>query len=383
MSQTKGDTKNKSNEIQVYQSNRLVEAFWDNDLSATEHKIIRYAAAKMKNHQADFPVISFTVSEFLSAGGIKSNNYHAKIEKIADELSKKRVKIKTLDNKQMRWLPWFSDIYYNNGIIQIEFNEKLKPLLLMLNGQFTRYPYGYIGDMRSSYTIRLFELLKQYAPIGKRRIKIDTLKRMLGIEGKYKKYSHFKSRVLNQAKKELDRKEKLTFEFEEIKQGRRVIELIFYIEMEKQLSFDDIEDTNEEVIFLKEAKLLLEGYGYQIPDHKVKKWKKYGIEMLNGVLKEINDRKTKMDSPFAYIDKVLESKYEDKMKIQENLTGDETDKKYITEFMMKKISYYERSTPDWFVKRDFERQWKGELNQEKIDALWEKNKDYILSKVYF
>lgn len=52
---------------------------------------------------------------------------------------------------------------------------------------------------------------------------------MLGVGDKYKQYGQFKLRVLQQAKKELDKKESLTFSFDEIKEGRKVVEIILNI----------------------------------------------------------------------------------------------------------------------------------------------------------
>ncbi|WP_158413541.1 replication initiation protein [Gracilibacillus boraciitolerans] len=219
----------------VVQSNNLVEAYYDSDLTATEHKIIRYAASKIKSNPDQFPTVSFDVKEFMRAGGLKGNAYHKKIEIIGDELSGKRIKIQ--NDQKIGWFPWLSSLVYDNGTIYLSFNTLIKDLLLELEGQFTKYNYQYIGDMRSSYSIRLYELLKQYAPIGKRRFDLLVLKKMLGVDGKYKGYGQFKQRVLNQAKKELDRKGKLIFSFEEIKQGRQVKEIVFFIQVhEEQLS---------------------------------------------------------------------------------------------------------------------------------------------------
>lgn len=48
---------------------------------------------------------------------------------------------------------------------------------------------------------------------------------MLGVGDKYKQYGQFKLRVLQQAKKELDKKESLTFSFDEINKAEKLLKL--------------------------------------------------------------------------------------------------------------------------------------------------------------
>ena len=358
--------------LMVIQSNNLVEAFYDSDLTATEHKLLRYAASKIKNNPDQFPDISFTVSEFLKATGIKSNNYHSKIIKIADELSKKRIKIQR-DN-EIGWFPWVQGIVYKEGVIYLTFNPFIRPLLLELDGQFTKYNYRYISDMKSGYSIRLFEILKQYAKIGKRKIEVETLKKMLGIGDKYEQYSQFKLRVLNQAKKELDQKKGLTFEYEEIKKGRKVTELIFFIHVkDDNLLKNNNEPLNEEQ-FVKEAQYLLEYYSFNIPEQTLRNWKKYGIHLLSNVLNEVKNRD--IEHPAAYITKVLEAKYLKRLELGGELyANSELAKELIISFIERYTSH--EPMPKWFLKQKFDQYMKGSFSQEEIDELWEKNGDFI------
>lgn len=92
--------------------------------------------------------------------------------------------------------------------------------------------------MQSPYTIRLFELLQQYATIGYRKIKLEKLKELLGVKGKYNEYGHFKSRILQSVKKELDNINVLTFTFEEIKFVRKVDEINFEIKINDDLNME-------------------------------------------------------------------------------------------------------------------------------------------------
>ncbi|WP_077595969.1 replication initiation protein [Oceanobacillus kimchii] len=226
----------KDTEEQVCQSNDLIEAIYEEGLTATKHKIIRYAVAKINKSPDHFPNISFTVLEFINAAGLSGNGYHGKIKKIVGELT--QIRIKPREHKG--WFPWFKEIIYKNGMVHITFNDLIKPYLICLSEQekYTKYVFATIGHMQSPYTIRLFELLQQYATIGYRKIKLEKLKELLGVKGKYNEYGHFKSRILQSVKKELDNINVLTFTFEEIKFVRKVDEINFEIKINDDLNME-------------------------------------------------------------------------------------------------------------------------------------------------
>ncbi len=231
----------------VVQHNNLIEAYYDMDLSANEHKIIKYAISKIKLNDTQFPDYSFDVKEFVKAANVKGGNYYKEVEKIADELSKKRIKVKS--KEAIGYFPWFSAIVYQKGVVHISFNHHIKDLLLQLEQTFTNYPFEVITPLKSAYSLRLFELLKQYEKIGYRRMKIDELRRMLGIRDKYSEYSAMKQRVLKKAHSELNKKTKLSFEYEEVKEGRKVVAIDFFIKSNyknEQLElFEEPEVNNE------------------------------------------------------------------------------------------------------------------------------------------
>lgn len=81
---------------------------------------------------------------------------------------------------------------------------------------------------------RIYEFLKQYQNIGFRTFKIEDLKALLGIEiGEYKLYGDFKRKILLKAQQEINCESELLIEFEEIKTGRKVTSIKFYITSNK------------------------------------------------------------------------------------------------------------------------------------------------------
>ena len=107
----------------------------------------------------------------------------------------------------------------------------LGPYLLQLKNNFTNYKLWNVLYLTSFYSSKLYKLLKQYLPLGKRKFTtIKELKEKLEIEeGKYEKYSHLKNRVLLAAQRELLEKTDIRFELEEIKNGNKIVGVVFHI----------------------------------------------------------------------------------------------------------------------------------------------------------
>jgi len=85
--------------------------------------------------------------------------------------------------------------------------------------------------LRSIYSIRIYELLKQYQSIGKRTITIESLRKMLGIEpDEYKTYNNLKRKVIMVAHKEVNEKTDICFDYKEIKLSRKVNEIEFIVQ---------------------------------------------------------------------------------------------------------------------------------------------------------
>ena len=81
-----------------------------------------------------------------------------------------------------------------------------------------------------TFTIRIYELLKQYQKIGARTFRLEELRFLLNIAtNKYPKYGNLKQAVILPSQRELKAKTDLYFEFSELKQGHKVIALQFQI----------------------------------------------------------------------------------------------------------------------------------------------------------
>ena len=131
---------------------------------------------------------------------------------------------------------WISSVRYNKneGKIAISFAPDIIPYLSQLKGSFTRYELKHIGNMTSTYGVRLYELLIQWKNKGSREVEISWLKKQFQIEGKYDAIKDLKLKVIDPAVKDINTHSNLTVSWEQRKTGRAVTHLIFTFAEKKQ-----------------------------------------------------------------------------------------------------------------------------------------------------
>lgn len=212
----------------VVKSNDLNEAHYR--LTTAEQRIILMMVSMIQPGDDDFHIYRIKISDFLELLGIKNQQMYTEVKKITKGLIEKVLTIKK--PKSELQLSWFSSAEYfdGEGYVELCFDPKLKPYLLGLKECFVKYNLRNVIKLKSSYAIRIYELLKQYEKIGRRTFEVDELKLILGIKpDEYDLYKHFKSRVLSAAKRELEAITDISFEINEIKTGRKVTSIEFVI----------------------------------------------------------------------------------------------------------------------------------------------------------
>lgn len=217
----------------VTQSNRLIEAdYSDAKLPARALKIGRLIVSKISPDDKDFRLIKVKNRAIKQYLGYKSsvpyNRFNSDLEDICKRLNDQPVRIRTEKDTILNAFfisSWEIDL--KTGVTVFEISGRLKEYLLELRKNYTSYQLENIPKLNSSYSIRMYELLSQYRRIGTRKFELEDLKRKIGCN--YDMYGHFKKKALEKAHKDLKAYTDLRFEFEEIKTGRKVSDLIFYI----------------------------------------------------------------------------------------------------------------------------------------------------------
>lgn len=226
----------------IVKSNNLIEASYK--LTTQEQKIILLVASMIQPDDVDFKEYYIDVQLFMQLIGVIGNSKYEELKAITKKLKERVLIIKDLvedTETQVNWVSSFT--YYNKqGYVQIRFDPALKPYFLNLKNRFTQYQRKYVLSLKSFYSIRLYELLKQYEKIGERYFAIEELKKILGISPEqYELYGDFKRKILKRAEKELPEKTDICFKFKERKLSRKVIGIYFFIES-NQLSHNNQDD---------------------------------------------------------------------------------------------------------------------------------------------
>lgn len=222
---------NETNKFVVVQSNELIEASYSPELTTRAHKVARLILSLISPDDKDLKLYTVPISTLKDFLGYKENtswgNFYPEMKDIADRLNKEPIVIKTQDKVTTAYFIAGYEMDSAARTVTFEVSLLLKPYLLALKRNFTRYPLHYIARLRSAYSIRLYELLSQYRNIGHRTFELGALQLLLG--SNYEYYANFKDKVLSIAKRDLDANTDITFAYEEIKTGRKVTALKFTI----------------------------------------------------------------------------------------------------------------------------------------------------------
>lgn len=205
------------------------------DLSLEEQKIILTLASLVQPNDEDFKPYKFKIADFIELLGIENQAKYTEIPKITKELMKKVFEIQEGDT--LIQTSWLSGAMYKKGtgVVELTFSSYLKPYMIKLSSMFTQYKLSNILSMKSKYSPRIYEILKcnEFKKQGFIEIEVEGLRKLIKAENVYPKYNDFKRYIVERTQKELKKISDICFEFEEIKTGRKVTTLRFYIKANK------------------------------------------------------------------------------------------------------------------------------------------------------
>lgn len=273
------------------------------DLSLEEQKIILTLASMVQPEDEEFKPYIFKISDFMNLLGVNTKTKYTEIPKITKELMKKVFEIE--EDDIIIQIAWLSSATYRkgSGIVELEFSPKLKPYMLKLNSMFTQYKLANILSMKSKYSSRIYEILKcnEFKKQGFIEIEILELRRLLKAENIYPLYADFKRYIIIRTQKELKKLTDIWFEFEEIKIGRKVTSIKFYIYSNKLEKNKEVKDPKKEVAVtldnvdsdLSEDDKIFELYNL-FKDYKV------GFESIKNILSSANRDIEKVKRVYEY-----------------------------------------------------------------------------------
>lgn len=226
----------------VVQSNKLIEAHYKQQYTVHEQKMLLWLLSEIhaedhfnKHSTKHYKEKKITISaqKYADLVAINIDDIYKRAKEIGEGLMQKVIKVE--ENKGWKMFHWLSYMKYSNGIIEVAISADILPYILDLKEKFTAFNLKNVLYLRSTHTIKLYQILVQYKKIGIRIVLVNDLKELLGIAGEktYILYGKVKEKILEPSKREINAKTDINIDFKEIKTGKKVTSLEFTITPKK------------------------------------------------------------------------------------------------------------------------------------------------------
>jgi hypothetical protein len=207
------------------QSHFIVNAKYS--FSCSEIDLILTLLTAINKEDNDFKDYDFDIKELENKTLRRWNS--TRLQKTAEALLSKTLKIK-ISKDEWQMFNWFSYFAYKKGVLTCRFDKALKPFLLELKERFVSSDLRMLLPMRSSYSKRMYLLLKEYSKIGSRTFNVEELQEILKVPKSHQeRYSKFKSDVLKRAETDINKFTDLEVKLSEKKRAKKVVEITYSI----------------------------------------------------------------------------------------------------------------------------------------------------------
>ena len=222
----------------VVQSNRLVEASYR--LTLVEQQMILFAICRSREEQLGLSadtLVTIAAKDFSAMFGTDASTVYRDLKAAMTKLFERYVVINDTHPEtgkpRITKVRWVSRASYIDGAgaIQLRFAVDMIPFITRLEKEFTQYRLEKIGNLSSTYAVRMYELLVQYLSLGKREIEIAALKAMLCVSEEYPRIVDFKKWVIDIAVTQINAHTDITTSYTQRKTGRNVTHLTFAIKL--------------------------------------------------------------------------------------------------------------------------------------------------------
>ena len=232
----------------VVKDNKIIEASYT--LSLSEQRVLLACISQIDSKSSLQPDNKFHVvaSEIVDLMGLDRSNAYRDMKSAVEKLYNRSIKIDGEDS-EMRWI-YRKEYVKNEGKITLYFSPEIIPYLSQLSEKFTAYKLKYVAQFKSSYSIRLYEILVQWASTGEREVKVDWLREIFQVEDKYKTIKDFKKYIIDPSVTDINDHSNIWVKYGQRKSGRTITHFQFQFGLKdsnktkslerKQLTEDEI-----------------------------------------------------------------------------------------------------------------------------------------------
>lgn len=220
-------------------------------LGLREQKVILYLIANTNPKDNEFSEFIISVKELesiLKSDGKKWGGIYKEMHRFCHDIMSKKIVFPSdilIENKPIKgFINWFHKIAPEKNkagevCLKFCFSPSLKPFLLQLK-QYARINRIEIAQMRSSHSIRLFQIFKavkekqkRYKDVVSITYEVNELKKILGLYDhktetyKYVDIRNLKKKVISFAKKEINSQTSIYIDPIYLKKGRNITHIRF------------------------------------------------------------------------------------------------------------------------------------------------------------
>lgn len=285
----------------IYKSNNLIESSYN--LSLNEQRLIFMAIRKLKpiyvkssikpsqmktlGATQEFGDLRIYVNEFKKEFGLSGNSHYERLASITETLFDNKIQYLEDDGTFVD-KRWVITCKYNNNekYISMTFHPELILDLLVFKSKFGELKYDSSKKFKTNYAFRLYEILKNSAYKGIRRIEVPDLRHKLAMyeDSKYEKFGEFDRNVIKPAIKSINDDTDISVTYETIRYGRVVGAIEFSIEKKSCAMASRYDEEQVELSHYNNIKNIL---GMEVTSGRVNK-------ITNAIIEAIREHKIDM-----------------------------------------------------------------------------------------
>ncbi len=221
--------KDSNNIIHVKKPDELIKM--RGDFSESALKLSSYLISLLEKDKYKYEI---NIRDYLKKFDKKMGDFDY-MYSVAQEIARKQFKMVDRKKKEFEIFNFVSRVTYGGGVLTVNFDLDLLQYLIHIKDNYLVYEIRYIMALNSKYAIRLYEVLKnQYEKVHKHKdsttmwITLDELRELLSIPASYK-WQDIKRQILEKSKEEINEETDILIDYQPIKKGRKVAEIIFTI----------------------------------------------------------------------------------------------------------------------------------------------------------
>ncbi len=247
----------RGNQTIVRKSNDLVQ-LTRNNLTLSQQRLMLHIFSMIKPEDTELPSYELSVYDFIKLSGMNphSGALYKQVRRNIEELANAPVQwIKNSGTTTVETFRWINKVRIDEkkARMTITLDPVLKPHLVQLKTLYTTMDITYTMNMRSTYSIRIYELCKSYQNLYLKK-KSDGEALIWNLSMLYEQLSYtanswsgFRRFALDKAKSEINGHTDIVFDYEvNEKKGNKVLSLAVTIEPEdEEVARENLEKINK------------------------------------------------------------------------------------------------------------------------------------------